>query len=186
MLRRLHERADIAGERRLELLDAIGPGAIGRFLSRLDVGDHHHGHAVLDGIFDRSLADELHHQAAFGQRRDLLDQPAVHVAAPPFAQHIDRGEARGDHGFELIRRRRRPELDAQRAWRRAPRFASGPATGANSLSLPGRMRAQSSSVEGSSLTGSLNRRRARVRHEPAAETTVLSCLASSVTASGSA
>jgi hypothetical protein len=115
MLRRLHERADIAGKRRLQLLNAVGPGAVGRFHPRLNVGDHDHGHAVPHGIFDRRLADELHHQSAFRERRDLLDQPAMLRAAPPFAQGIDGGEARGDHGFELIRRGRRPEFDAQRA-----------------------------------------------------------------------
>ena len=94
MLRRLHERADISGKRRLQLLNAVGPRAIGRFLARLDVGDHDHGHAVPHGIFDRRLADELHHQAAFDERRDLLDQPAILLAAPPLTQGIDGGEAR--------------------------------------------------------------------------------------------
>jgi hypothetical protein len=70
---------------------------------------------VPHGIFHRRLADELHHHAAFGERRDLLDQRAVLVSPPPFAQLIDRGETRDDHGFELIRRGRGPELDAQRA-----------------------------------------------------------------------
>ena len=152
MLRRLHERADIAGKRRLELLDAVGPGAIGRFLAGLDVGDHHHGHAVPHGIFDRRLADELHHQAAFDERRDLLDQPAMLLAAPPLAQRIDRGEARDDHGFELIRRRRRPELDAQRAGGEHRGLPADLPLRRTRSSRPGRMRAQSSSVEGSSLT----------------------------------
>src|SRR4029078_10474460 len=116
MLRGLHERSDIAWDRRLKLLDTIGPGAIGRFLAWLDLGHHHHGHAVTDGIFDRRLADELHHQHRLDPQRALGDKFLFLRAAPPRPQCFDRSEAIDHHGFELIRRRRWPELDTERAF----------------------------------------------------------------------
>jgi hypothetical protein len=57
------------------------------------------------------LADELHHQAAFDQRSNFVDEFAISGAAPPLPQRIDRRETRCGHHFELIGRRRRPELD---------------------------------------------------------------------------
>ena len=87
----------------------------GRF--GFDLGAHHHRHAVSYGIVDRCLSDELHDHAAVHQRRDLLDQLAILVAAPPFSQRIDRGKAGDDHRLQLIGRRRGPKLDGQRACR---------------------------------------------------------------------
>ncbi len=115
MLRRLDERADISGKRRLELLNAIRPSAIRRFFSGLDVGDHHHRHPVPTEYSTAACPTSCIDQAAFDQRRDLVDEFAILVAAPPFLQRIDRGETSHGHRFQLIRRRRWPELDAQRA-----------------------------------------------------------------------
>ena len=122
---------------------------------------------MLDGVIDRGLADELHHHAALGQRRDLVDQGAVLVAAPPVAQRVDRGEPRDGNGLKLIGRRRRPELDAQRAL--GGKHRGLPAhLPLGELSLAARAYARADQQRGgSSLTGALNRRRVRSAAPPA-------------------
>jgi len=86
LLGRLNERADIAGEFGLELLDTLGPSTVVGFSPRLDLGHDHHRHAVLDRVVDRGLACELHYYAALGQWSDLLDELAVLIAPSPRLQ----------------------------------------------------------------------------------------------------
>ena len=73
MLGRLDERPDVTGERFLNLLNFVGPGAILFLFAGLDVGHNDKRHAVLHVIRDGRLTDELHHDAAFGKRGCLGD-----------------------------------------------------------------------------------------------------------------
>ena len=81
-------------------------------------------HVVRDG----RLADELHHDAPFGKRGGLGDEVAVGVAAAPGPQGFFVRETRESDGFYLIRRCRRPELEAQAPVQLRPPFASARAT----------------------------------------------------------
>ena len=109
----------------------------------------------------------------------------MRVAAPPFPQRLDRGKARRDHCFKLIGRRRRPELDAERACgehRGLP--ADLPLAELLFRGRAGCARKAAVLKARRSRLPSIAAERVR-RCDPCAETTVLSCLASSVTASGS-
>ena len=120
LVRRLHERAEIARKRLLDLLDAVGEGAIRVLFARLDRSDDHFGRAVLNVVLNCGLAGKLHYQAAFDQRRGLSDQGVVLGAVSPLPQRLDRSEAPDRHRFLLIGRRR-PVLKAGCARRREHR-----------------------------------------------------------------
>src|SRR4029078_5494887 len=64
----------------------------------------------------RGRASASHNRPGVDQRRGLLDKFLFLRAAPPRPQCFDRSEAIDHHGFELIRRRRRAELDTERAF----------------------------------------------------------------------
>ncbi len=117
MLGRLDERPDVTGERFLNLLNFVGPDAILFLFARLDVGHNDERHPVLHVIGDGRLTDELHHDAAFGKRGCFGNQVPVDVAAAPGSQGFFALEARQSDGFFLIRRCRRPELEAERTRR---------------------------------------------------------------------
>jgi hypothetical protein len=64
-----------------------------------------------DGVVDGRLPNELHDEAAFDQRRGGIDERAVLFAAAPSPKRVHRRKAGQPYRLELIRRRRRPELD---------------------------------------------------------------------------
>ena len=127
--------------------------------SRLDVGDHDHGHAMPDGIIDRGLSDELHHQRRLrpaarprrSGRRCLSPRRHCRNTSTEMNRAITTD-------FKLIGRRGRPELDAQHALNGKHRGLPAHLPLARIRSrCPGIMRAQTSSVEG---------RRSRIAQSP--------------------